>query len=433
MANNNSDVECALLRFYLLGRWDVFLDDVVGVKCVQKEKTLFYLLLRELIPFRVQKNSLDPLLIDGLSPAQLFKLHSCRSHLTDILIAISSGQPDANVRVLVSSFLEFLIDILKQCFLCLPWVEHLIKAYQAEFLSSVRSYGCANAFALSGVLPPRVTIVLGMHRSGTSALTGMLHASGLGAPKDALGATESNPFGYWESSYLVELSNRLLHDLDNHWSVMLGLPFRWSTSSQVAQWVSDYLHGFSLVFNRDNHIVVKDPRLCILLEPLLPCLHSGLFVVDYVLITRSPVEVIASLKKSEGIDYRQGLHLWLVSVLSSELLTRQSHRIMTTFSELLANPRSVLKSCYSMWGVNGVDSEPFPTENVIGFVNADLRRQKSNLIRDNILTESPCLKGLLNFAERVFDVMCEPDSLGRRLMLDELMHDWNQQRVGIQL
>ena len=126
MTNNNSDAECALLRFYLLGRWDVFLDDVVGVKCVQKEKTLFYLLLRELIPFRVQKNSLDPLLADGLSPSQLFKLHSCRSHLTDILIAISSRQPDANVRVLVSSFLEFLIDILKQCFLCLPWVEHLI-------------------------------------------------------------------------------------------------------------------------------------------------------------------------------------------------------------------------------------------------------------------------------------------------------------------
>ena len=431
--NNHLKSECDLLRLYLLGRWDVFLNDDVGFQIQHKDTAIFYRLLRELTPFRVQENSFDPLLIDCLSPVQLFKLQSCRSRLTDVLIAISSGHRDADIRVRASSFLAYLMDILKQFSLDHPsWIEHLVMAYQPEFLSSIRSYICAHAYAIAGVLPSKVTIVLGMHRSGTSAITGMLHASGLGAPIDALGATESNPFGYWESSYLVELSNRLLQDLDNHWSTMLDLPCKWSISSPVAQWVSDYLRGFSLVFNSDNHLVIKDPRLCLLLEPLLPCLHSGLLEVDYVLITRSPIEVVASLKKSEGIDYRQGLNLWIVSVLSSERLTRQSHRIMTTFSELLANPRRVLNSCRSMWGIHDVDSALLPSENATDFVDADLRRQKSNHIREKILSENPCLFGLLNFAERVFDVVSDDDCLERALQLDHLRHEWNQRRDDLQ-
>ena len=433
MTNNTLDAGCDFLCFYLLGRWDVFHNDVAKLGITQKDGLIFYLLLRELTPFRVQKNSLDPSLIDSLSSIQLFKLHSCRSRLTDVLIAISSGQLNADIRIKVSSFLEYLNDILSQC---LPhhssWIEHLITAYQSEFLSCIRSYGCTHAYALAGVLPPKITIVLGMHRSGTSALTGMLHASGLGAPIDALGATESNPFGYWESNYLVELSNRLLQNLETHWSTMLDLPYKWSTSPYVAQWVSDFLRGFSLVFDSEKHLVVKDPRLCLLLEPLLPCLNSGFFEVHYVLITRSPIEVVASLKKSEGISYKQGLNLWITSVLSSERLTRHSHRIMSTYSELLVNPVSILKSCHLMWNTNSFDSALTSSENVTGFINGALHRQKKDLIRDKILAENTCLFGLLNFAERIFDLISKSDCLDRGLKLDQLWHEWNQRRESLQ-
>ena len=113
MINNHLDSGCDLLGFYLLGRWDIFLKDDVGFEIEQKDAAIFYRLLCELTPFRVQRNGFEPSLIDRLSPVQLFRLQSCRSRLTDVLIAISSGHTDADIRVKVSSFLEYLKDILK--------------------------------------------------------------------------------------------------------------------------------------------------------------------------------------------------------------------------------------------------------------------------------------------------------------------------------
>ncbi len=428
MFDHNSYNRSNLLALYFHGKWNIFLESSFAFEADQHDLEVFYLLLRDLTPFRVQDQVLDPELRDCLSPAQLFKLQACRSSLIDVLIALSANQSDKIIGIKLSSFSEFLFDVLNQCSAdCHSWVGRLIDAYQPEFLISLRFFAYTHAYSLAGVLPAKLTVVLGMHRSGTSALTGMLHASGLGAPNDALGATESNPFGYWESSCLVELSNRLLHGLGSHWSTMFDLPPRWITSPLVVQWVSDYLHAFSLVFNDMNHLVVKDPRLCILLEPLLPCLQSGLVEVDYVLILRSPIEVMSSLNKSEGICFRDALTLWIVSVLSSEQLTRQCRRTIVTFSKLLENPRDFLTSYYSARGISPVkDNSVF--EDSIDCIDVGLRRQFHDDIRSNVLKANPDLSELLIFAERVFSTILAQDCSPDGFKLDQLSREWNRRR-----
>ena len=416
------------LSHYLQGRWQVFLDSPVVFEAGQLDLEIFFRLLRDLTPCRVQGRFLDSTLRDYLSPAEFLKLQSCRLSLTDVLIALSAHQPNNFIQVKLSSFSEYFCDVLNQYSTDYrSWVEHLIVACQPDFLNSLRSYQCAHSYALAGALPPKLTIVLGMHRSGTSALTGMLHASGLGAPNDALGATESNPFGYWESSCLVELSNRLLHGLGSHWSRMFDLPPRWSTSPLVAQWISDYLQAFSLVFNKNKHLVVKDPRLCILLEPLLPCLQSSLMEVDYLLILRSPVEVMASLNKSEGIGFKESLKLWIDSVLSSERLTRHCRRNIVTFSGLLENPAGILRSCYASWGIANIHNDSL-LEDAISFVDVDLRRQINENIRNDLLIAYPHLSGLLKFAERLFGAVYALEHSHQNLKLDQLHREWRQRR-----
>ena len=51
-------------------------------------------------------------------------------------------------------------------------------------------------------------VVLGMHRSGTSALTGMLHSLGihLGPEEDLKSPQKDNPQGFWENNTLVAVS-----------------------------------------------------------------------------------------------------------------------------------------------------------------------------------------------------------------------------------
>ena len=57
-----------------------------------------------------------------------------------------------------------------------------------------------------------VLCILGMHRSGTSMVSYILHLCGLdlGPPDQLMPPTEANPLGYWEHTGFVEVNDALL-------------------------------------------------------------------------------------------------------------------------------------------------------------------------------------------------------------------------------
>lgn len=59
--------------------------------------------------------------------------------------------------------------------------------------------------------PPRIAlIVLGMHRSGTSALAGVLAQMGCDLPQDLMPSTAFNPRGHFESLQVYHLNDAIL-------------------------------------------------------------------------------------------------------------------------------------------------------------------------------------------------------------------------------
>src|SRR5437899_738227 len=66
---------------------------------------------------------------------------------------------------------------------------------------------------------PMGVFVLGMHRSGTSAVSRSVNAFGVpfGDPADAIQAAPDNPEGFGESRALVTANERLLHVLGGRW------------------------------------------------------------------------------------------------------------------------------------------------------------------------------------------------------------------------
>ena len=56
-------------------------------------------------------------------------------------------------------------------------------------------------------------LVIGMHRSGTSALTHVLSLMGAALPQKLLGATLGNPMGHWEPVRLIEAHDALLAEV----------------------------------------------------------------------------------------------------------------------------------------------------------------------------------------------------------------------------
>src|ERR1043165_10281978 len=76
-------------------------------------------------------------------------------------------------------------------------------------------------------------LVLGMHRSGTSALSGVVCALGAAAPNNLLPANFANPTGYWESLPLVQADNELLASAHSSWDDWRQLDPRWYESDEA--------------------------------------------------------------------------------------------------------------------------------------------------------------------------------------------------------
>src|SRR5262245_1129987 len=73
--------------------------------------------------------------------------------------------------------------------------------------------------AASAVDSERVCIlVVGMHRSGTSAITRMLNLLGATLPKNILGGGPGNETGHWEPRRLIHLHDQLLSEAGSHWN-----------------------------------------------------------------------------------------------------------------------------------------------------------------------------------------------------------------------
>jgi len=60
-------------------------------------------------------------------------------------------------------------------------------------------------------------IVLGMHRSGTSALAGAAHRLGVAVGSDILEAQDDNVRGYYEQRAILDLHERLLAAWSTSW------------------------------------------------------------------------------------------------------------------------------------------------------------------------------------------------------------------------
>ncbi len=149
-------------------------------------------------------------------------------------------------------------------------------------------------------------LVMGMHRSGTSAVAGALQAAGISAgPAEALmGARPDNPRSFGELQAVVDLDDRLLEALDWSWDAPAASPVMRPPA------FDDLVNeGRSLTepSRRGSTRLLKDPRMSLLL-PWWRRILLDRFVV--VLPIRSPAEVAWSLAVRNGFPFELGLALW---------------------------------------------------------------------------------------------------------------------------
>lgn len=199
----------------------------------------------------------------------------------------------------------------------------------------------------SGALPSQLALVLGMHRSGTSALTGMLAHAGLHAPRDLMPPTPRNPQGYWESLGVLQSNDRLLKQLGRTWATCRPLREEdWNDHERaVCRWRAELLRHLRTSYPAQSRAILKDPRLCTLMPGLRAWLESDLISVVFLLPIRHPAEVAASLHTAEGTPVHEVLQLWLLHTFSAERNSRGFDRLIVSYQELVEQPTEVLDRC----------------------------------------------------------------------------------------
>lgn len=183
----------------------------------------------------------------------------------------------------------------------------------------------------------RCILVLGMHRSGTSAITGALGLLGATLPRTILGAGLGNTGGHWESEVQVAENDALLSEFGSTWDDWRKLPSRVPES-----WLERIAETFEREFGDSPLSAMKDPRICRLLPVYLAALQKRAVAVQVVLVVRHPLAVAASLAVRNGFSQTYSSLIWLRHMLDAELVSRSLPRTVVRYDAFLDDWRAEL-------------------------------------------------------------------------------------------
>ena len=166
----------------------------------------------------------------------------------------------------------------------------------------------------------RLAIVLGMHRSGTSAVTRGLAALGYSLGDHLMPpVADNNPKGFWEDRDLNRINVQVLAALGRDWDAFQPMG---GIDGDVEPLVACRLQALALLRSRLDEqpaFAMKDPRMARLMafwSPLLERLSSDCRI-DFVLAVRNPLSVALSLQRRDGFERIKSYYLWLGHMLDA--------------------------------------------------------------------------------------------------------------------
>jgi hypothetical protein len=181
-----------------------------------------------------------------------------------------------------------------------------------------------------------------MHRSGTSALAGVLSRCGFASPRHLLAPREGNERGFFEAETFNVINTAILSDLGQSWYTLAPLDDASFRSPALARKRD---HISSLIANEypgSAPPLIKDPRICRLFpvwDDELEKVAKQLFLP---VIIRPAIEVARSLEHRNQFDTEFGLLLWARYHLDLERHTRGRLRRFISFEELMDNWRGAV-------------------------------------------------------------------------------------------
>lgn len=220
-------------------------------------------------------------------------------------------------------------------------------------------------------------LVIGPHRSGTSAVTRLINLMGaeVGESEALVGANEENPKGFWERADVIAANDRLLANTGAAWNKVGG----WNPALVNPEAKAAYLAEMNAIlakFPAGKPVVLKDPRLCLALPFLLEAMPDTVCVFTY----RDPKEVAMSLYRRNGIPLEGGVAIWEAYSFHALAAARSHAKIFISYHELLADKWGETQRLFKALEGAGVTGIEMPMKLAVeNFVDEKLHRSLADI------------------------------------------------------
>lgn len=224
-------------------------------------------------------------------------------------------------------------------------------------------------------------LVLGMHRSGTSAVTQLLALAGAELPANVMPGDEHNAKGYFEPWKIAIFNDERLRAAGSAWDDPFAYPYRPLDADQEHAWLEAASALFDEEFPKATWPLMKDPRATVLLPMWRRVLESKGVAARCVIPVRHPLAVAGSLRRRDGFADEKSVLVWSAYMLAAEAYTRDLPRAFVGYDALLADWRAEVARIEAAHGAPLPKLTPKSANEVDSFLTADLRH---NAVSDGL-------------------------------------------------
>jgi hypothetical protein len=214
--------------------------------------------------------------------------------------------------------------------------------HKSGAMTSPASAAAAGSGGSPAFARPVALVVVGMHRSGTSALGYCLSRVGAGLPVHLVGAGAANERGHWEPEKIIALNDKYLEALGSGWDDWRKLDIDAFPKSMKAAFVREIKSTVRAEYPGQTLLMIKDPRIARMLPLYDVALREAGYEPRYILCMRNPAEVAGSLSDRDGMSEPYANLLWLRYMLDAELATRSIPRSLHRYDLLMCDWRGAL-------------------------------------------------------------------------------------------
>jgi len=259
-----------------------------------------------------------------------------------------------------------------------------------------------------------VVLVLGMHRSGTSATAKVFNILGAGLPQHLLGKGLFNAKGHWESARIVHYHNLVLKEFGRNWYDLRPIDVTDIQGEQRARLKARMKDLFEQEFSGQSISVIKEPRICRFASLYIEALQDIDVDVQCVIPVRNPLEVAGSLNKRNGFKTSYSVLLWLSYMLDAELATRHLKRSFISYEKLIESPGNQLERVLKTLTLKFPNAVADALPEIKTFLSPQMKNHEFSAEQ---LNENPFTETLVQDAYSAFLMMCDRKKYMKSLML----------------